>query len=95
MEINKNKKVHAYLSKTILEVLSREATDIERIFIFSIYMQMMTMISCFLVQKQSRKVMDVILTYWMKNYSDEKYLLGKEERLNQEELNVLYVLSKK
>jgi len=29
MEISNNKKVHAYLSKTILEVLSREVIDTE------------------------------------------------------------------
>ena len=91
MEIKNNKTVHAYISKTILEVLSREVIDTERIFTFSLYMQMMAIKSCFPMQYQAKVVMDEIFIYWMNNYSHESYLHEKEEAVNEEELNDLYV----
>ncbi len=91
MEIKNNKTVHAYISKTILEVLSRDIIDDERIFTFSIYMHMMAIKSCFPVHNEAMEVMDEIYTYWINNYSNENASRENEEELNEEELNDLYI----
>lgn len=90
MEIKNNKTVNAFISRTILEVLSPYGMDLERIFTFTIYMQMVIIKSCLPVQNQADGAIDEILSYWdTKNNSK-----NAEEEINYEELNNLYTANR-
>lgn len=91
MEISGNKTVNAFISKTILEVLSPYGMDFERIFTFSIYMQMTIVKSCFPAQNQARQAIEEILSYWANSENSSK---SPEGEINDEDLNHLYTANK-
>lgn len=53
--------VHAYISKIILQVLSKDSVDTESIFTFSLYLQMMLLKNCFRENKKAKLAIDSIL----------------------------------
>lgn len=90
MKIKNNKAVNAFISRTILEVLSPYGMDFERIFTLSLYMQMVIIKSCFPIQNQAEQVIDEILSYWNKHNNSKK----TEEEINDKELNNLYTANR-
>lgn len=91
MEIKNNKAVNAFISRTILEVLIHYGMDFERIFTFSVYMQMVIIKSCFPVQIQAGQIIDEILSYWINNKDNSKHT---EEKISDEELSNLYTANR-
>lgn len=91
MEIKYNKTLNAFISRTTLEVLGPYGMDFERIFTFSIYMQMVVIKSCFPASLQASKAIDEILAYWIGNFSNENNSEKEEEEIASDELNSLYI----
>ena len=87
MEISSNKTVNAFISRTILEVLSPYGMDFERIFTFSVYMQMIIVKSCFPLQSKAEKAINEILSYWINDINNSK---NGEAEINNDELDNLY-----
>lgn len=94
MEIIYNKAVNAYLSRTILEVLSEDDPDFERIFTFSIYMQMMAVRCCFPTAAYAKETMEELFDYWTSPDRSSYFSDIEEEKLNDEDFDNFYLQNK-